>query len=261
MALPLPDIDRLGGFLAKVCSERLADYANRPYGGAPKAGRDGLFASALRRDGLAIIAEVKRSSPLGSIAALDALATARAYAAGGATALSVLTEPRHFEGSLEDLREIVAGQDLPALRKDFVVHPAMIDEAAEAGASAVLLLVPALKELTGEYLAYTHSLGLDGLVEVHTEREMELAVSVGARIIGINNRDLESLEVNLGTAPRVGQLAREEDFEGVLVALSGYRDRSALLSLEGVFDAVLIGSSLASSRDPAAALRLLLGRA
>ena len=104
------------------------------------------------------------------------------------------------------------------------------------------------------------SAGLDALVEVHTEEELDVALSAGARIIGVNNRDLHTLEINLGTAPRVGLLAREYDFDGVLIALSGYSNRAELISLADVFDAVLIGSSLAGSADIEASTRALLGR-
>lgn len=262
MTAKLPDLDRVKGFLGEVSRERLADYAGRaaPTPGAPRPARR-LESALAGRDGLRLVAEVKRSSPLGAIAELDALAAARAYAEGGASALSVLTEPRHFRGSLGDLRSVVGGQTLPVLRKDFVVHPAMVVEAADAGAAAVLLIVAALGDATAGFLRHAEACGLDALVEVHTEAELELALSIGSRMLGVNNRDLSSLEINLGTAPRLGQLARQDDFEGVLVALSGYTDAAGLRSLEGLFDAVLVGSSLARAAEPASAARALLGRA
>ncbi|MFN3266565.1 MAG: indole-3-glycerol-phosphate synthase TrpC, partial [Deinococcales bacterium] len=105
------------------------------------------------------------------------------------------------------------------------------------------------------------TVGLDALVEVHTETELDLALEAGAKIVGVNNRDLVSLDINLGTAPRIGLLAREYDFEGVLIALSGYSNRAELISLEGVFNAVLIGSSLVQSDDIAQSVRRLLGTA
>ena len=256
----LPELSTLEGTLGRICRARLEDYQNASFdlGAARETTR--RFENALKGSKLKLIAEVKRSSPRGAVSlGLNALEAARAYAAGGASALSVLTEPRDFNGSLEDLREVVQHLDLPVLRKDFTVHPYMMLEAADVGASAVLLLVNVLLENTKAYLEASHHLGLDALVEVHTETELEIALAAKARIIGVNNRDLKTLDINLGTAPRVGLLAREYDFEGVLIALSGYSNRAELISLEGVFDAVLVGSSLAGSGSIEAATRGLLG--
>jgi indole-3-glycerol phosphate synthase len=257
----LPELVTLEGTLGRICRARLEDYASASLqlGSAREPKR--LFEHALSGSGLKLIAEVKRSSPRGAVSlGLNALEAAKAYAAGGASALSVLTEPRDFSGSLEDLIEVVNNVDLPVLRKDFTVHPKMLLEAADAGASAVLLLVNVLKQDTKSYLEASHHLGLDALVEVHTENELEIALAAKARIIGVNNRDLKTLDINLGTAPRVGLLAREYDFEGVLIALSGYSNRAELISLEGVFDAVLVGSSLVGSGSIEASTRALLGR-
>jgi indole-3-glycerol phosphate synthase len=256
----LPELETLEGTLGRICRARLEDYADTSFeiGAARETTR--RFENALSGSGLKLIAEVKRSSPRGAVSlGLNALEAARAYAAGGASALSVLTEPRDFNGSLEDLREVVKNVDLPVLRKDFTVHPNMLLEAADAGASAVLLLVNVLEQHTKDYLEASHHLGLDALVEVHTEAELEIALAAKARIIGVNNRDLKTLDINLGTAPRVGLLAREYDFEGVLIALSGYSNRAELISIEGVFDAVLVGSSLAGSGSLEASTRTLLG--
>ncbi len=266
--ISLPDVQKLGGTLGSICRERAADYAGSSLEIPPDATafHGGHFEKALRSDGqhVKLIAELKRSSPRGVIQPdLDALETARAYAEGGASALSVLTEPRHFQGSLDDLRVISGQQSLPTLRKDFVVHPAQILEAKSAGASAVLLLVNVLGNLTRDYLQLAHACGLDALVEVHTEDELEIALLAGSRILGVNNRDLVTLEINTGTAPRIGMLARQDDFEGVLIALSGYSNRAELISLEGLFDAVLVGSSLAgagSSEQITSATRALLAR-
>jgi indole-3-glycerol phosphate synthase len=283
---PLPDPDQLAallenleGFLGQISRERLVAYAHLPYHLSDRlpyhlpdrlpyhlpaaqpftpAGFELALVRQPNSEKLALIAEVKKASPTGHSALIEALAAAQAYGAGGARAISVLTEPAHFGGSLEDLAAVAAGQALPSLRKDFVVHPAMLSEAKAAGASAVLLIVASLGQQTKPYLELCHVLGLDALVEVHTEAELELALEAGARIIGVNNRDLKTLEINLGTAPRIGQLARMEDFEGVLIALSGYQDRAGLRSLEGLFEAVLIGSHLATAPDLAAAVRQLL---
>jgi indole-3-glycerol phosphate synthase len=256
----LPDLVTLEGTLGRICRGRLEDYAHLSTDlGAARAGTRG-FENAIKGPNLKLIAEVKRSSPRGAVSlGLNALEAARQYAAGGASAISVLTEPRDFNGSLEDLIEVVNNQDLPVLRKDFTVHPHMLLEAADAGASAVLLLVNVLLDNTKAYLEASHHLGLDALVEVHTEAELEIALAAKSRIIGVNNRDLKTLDINLGTAPRVGLLAREYDFEGVLVALSGYSNRAELISLGGVFDAVLVGSSLAGSGSLEASTRSLLG--
>ena len=259
--MKLPELTSLEGTLGRICRARLEDYAHASLeiGAAREPKR--LFENALSGSGLKLIAEVKRSSPRGAVSlGLNALEAAKAYVAGGASALSVLTEPRDFNGSLEDLIEVVSNVDLPVLRKDFTVHPHMLLEAADAGASAVLLLVNVLEQDTKSYLEASHHLGLDALVEVHTEAELEIALAAKARIIGVNNRDLKTLDINLGTAPRVGLLAREYDFEGVLIALSGYSNRAELISLEGVFDAVLVGSSLAGSGSIEASTRALLGR-
>jgi indole-3-glycerol phosphate synthase len=160
---------------------------------------------------LAVIAEVKRRSPSkGDIApGLDAVAQARAYEAAGADAVSVLTEPTRFGGSLEDLRAVAAAVDLPVLRKDFIVDPGQIWEAAEAGAAAVLLIVAILDDdRLRELLLEARTCGLDPLVEVHDLDETRRAGRSGCGLVGINNRDLSTLEVDLATteclAPALG---------------------------------------------------------
>ena len=154
------------------------------------------------------------------------------------------------------MREAV---DLPLLRKDFVVDPFMLEEARAFGASAALLIVALLGELTGAYLEEVRRLGLEALVEVHTERELEIALEAGAEILGINNRDRAPLHINRGTAPRLGRLARKRGFGGVLGAESGYARREELKALEGLFDAVLVGTSLMRSPNLEEALRQLVG--
>lgn len=219
------------------------------------------FAAALAAPGLSVIAEVKRASPSqGAIAPLDPVAAARAYRAGGAAALSVLTESRHFGGELAHIEQVGAAVDLPILRKDFTVHPAQLLEARSAGASAVLLIVALCGERTADYLRFARSLGLDALVEVHDERELEVALASGAQIVGVNNRDLRTLEIDTGTAPQLCRLARRRGYEGLLVAESGYRRREELEALDGIADAVLVGTSLAGSDDLERALRELLPR-
>ncbi|WP_019585027.1 indole-3-glycerol phosphate synthase TrpC [Deinococcus apachensis] len=251
--------DHVPGVLGRIVRERAQDYAGAdPDPGAPRP-RKGRFRSALSSPGLALIAEVKRASPSeGAIAPLDPAQAARAYEMGGAAAISVLTEPRHFDGNPEALHAVVAAVGRPVLRKDFVVHPAMLREAADWGASAALLMVSVLGEAVGEYLKTAHHLGLDALVEVHNEQELDLALAAGAEIIGVNNRDLTTLAIDLGVSPQLIQRAREGGFSGVLVAESGYRTAADLASVRDLADAVLVGSSLAGSGDLARAARELM---
>ncbi|MEX2543330.1 MAG: indole-3-glycerol phosphate synthase TrpC, partial [Trueperaceae bacterium] len=203
-------------------------------------------------------AEIKRASPSqGAIAELDPAKAAQAYQAGGARALSVLTEPRHFGGDLGHIGLVRAASWLPVLRKDFTVHPAQLREAKSAGASAVLLIVALTAGLTGAYLRYARGLGLDALVEVHDEAELDQALAAGAEIIGVNNRDLRTLEIDLETAPRLMSRARLAGFDGVLVAESGYRSGDELRDLSGLADAVLVGTSLAGSGDLEGAMKRL----
>lgn len=247
------------GVLGRIARERAADYADAPLGGeAPRAADGARFEAALRAPSLAVIAEIKRGSPsAGAIADLDPVATAHAYARGGAAALSVLTEPRHFGGSLAHLRDVAAASPLPAMRKEFVVHPAQLHEAADAGASAVLLIAAVLGPELGAYLALADRLGLAALVEVHDEAETDAALDAGASVLGVNNRDLRTLEVDLATAPRLLRRARDAGFGGVAVAESGYRTPEDLAPVRDLADAVLVGTALARSGDPAGALRAL----
>lgn len=208
---------------------------------------------------VALVAEIKRASPSqGPIADLDPLATAHAYAAAGAAAVSVLTEPHRFGGALAHLQAVAAAVPVPALRKDFVVHPRQVEEAAAAGARGVLLIVGLLGAATGAYLRYARRVGLDALVEVHDEEELALAREAGADLIGVNNRDLRTLEIDLTCAPRLIAWGRG-DPSVTWVAESGYGDASQLAALRGIADAVLVGTRLAASADVGTALRTLLG--
>jgi indole-3-glycerol phosphate synthase len=244
--------------LGGIVRERWADYqaaAEKPL--TPQGARPSL-AAAIAVPGLSLIAEVKRQSPSqGAIAELEPVSAAKAYARGGAAAISVLTEPRHFGGTLAHLQAVAEVVALPLLRKDFTVHPQQLREAKAAGASAVLLIVAVLGEQTGPYLNYADVLGLDALIEVHTEAELELALTHGARIIGVNNRDLTTLSLDLSTAPRLLRRARERR-DALLVAESGYRTAAELIPLQGLADAVLVGGSLAGSNDLEQAVRNLL---
>ncbi|WP_291426440.1 indole-3-glycerol phosphate synthase TrpC [Deinococcus sp.] len=257
--IPVVDFSHVPGVLGLIVAERARDYAGADPDLGPERTAQRRFEAALRGPGLSLIAEVKRASPSqGAIAPLDPAQAALAYQTGGASAISCLTEPRHFGGSPEALWQVVAATTLPVLRKDFVVHPAMVREAAEWGASAALLMVSVLGNAVADYLRMAEWLGLDALVEVHDERELELALATDARIIGINNRDLTTLKIDLEVSPRLIAQARQAGFTGVLVAESGYATPADLAPVRPLADAVLVGSSLAGSGDLAQATRTLL---
>ena len=253
------------GVLGDICRQRLGDYpVDNAAAPSTVSTTDGAaFRQALLAEGLSVIAEVKRASPsAGVIAQLDPVEAAASYRRGGARALSVLTEPRHFGGDLAHLAAVVAEVPLPALRKDFTVHPMQLEEAAAAGAAAALLIVAVLGSHLGGYLSYARALGLAPLVEVHDDAELELALASGADLLGVNNRNLHTLDIDLATAPRLIAAARTRGFSGICVAESGYRSAAQLRPLVGVADAVLIGTSLAGSGDLAGAVaRLLAGMA
>jgi indole-3-glycerol phosphate synthase len=217
------------------------------------------FAQALARPGLSVIAEHKRRSPSAGLIRgdLELEDVVSAYERGGAAALSVLTEGPSFGGSLDDLRAARAVSALPILRKDFVVDPYQLYEALAAGADAVLLIVAAL---TPDELTQLHelagSLGLAALVEVHDGSELERAAACGAKLIGINNRDLTTLEVDIR---RTFELLPGVPAGTTIVAESGLRTAGDLVELaEAGVDAVLIGEALMRSTDIENALRGLL---
>lgn len=257
-----PDLSRVPGVLGEISRRRWAEVVDlEPPSFPPTSQPRPSLLEALQAPGLSLIAEVKRKSPSqGDIAQLDPAQVAQAYAKGGARAISVLTEPHYFAGSNADLLAVRQAVGLPILRKDFTVHPRQLEEARTLGASAVLLIVAVLGELTGAYLELAQQQGLDALVEVHDEAELEVALSSRAQILGINNRNLVDLKIDRTTAPRLGRLARERGFGGALVAESGYSHPAELEELHGLFDAVLIGTSLARSQDWQAAVQKLTFR-
>lgn len=213
------------------------------------------FDHALRgRDALDVIAEFKQRSPsLGAIAERGLEARVRRYVDAGAAAVSVLTEPDRFGGSYADLELAARTVDAPVLMKDFVVEPVQAIEAAHLGASAVLLIVrclspAALRELADAVV----SLGMTPLVECHEASEMERALEIDEAVIGVNNRDLDSLEVDRSRAPA---LLREVPRDRVVVAESGYESAEDVREIRGVADAVLIGSALMKLDDPAERIR------
>jgi indole-3-glycerol phosphate synthase len=219
------------------------------------------FAAALRSGaGLAVIAEVKRHSPSrGDLdARLDPAELARAYERGGAACLSVLTDREFFGGSADDLRDARRAAALPVLRKDFTVAAADLCDARIMGADAVLLIVAALDDTElRDFHALAGELELDALVEVHDEAELDRALAAGAGLVGVNQRDLVTFEVDTSRAARVGR-ALSARGDVVRVAESGIRGPgdAAALAREG-FDAVLVGESLVTSGDPGGAVRAL----
>ena len=218
------------------------------------------FRKALSRPGRRVIAEVKRASPSQGVIRpdFDPVAIASGYEANGAAALSVVTEERFFSGSLRYLSDIASKVSLPVLRKDFVLDPYQLVEARSSGADAVLLIAAMLDEGALEDLhAEARSLSLDVLVEVHSEPELELALGIGASLVGINNRDLRTFRVDLGVAeallPRVPPHA-------LAVCESGIRDVEQVERLEASGGRVfLVGETLMRAGDPGAKLAELLG--
>ncbi len=222
--------------------------------------QDRPFSEALTRPGLSLIAEFKRRSPSRGDIAVDAdvAAQVRAYERGGAAALSVLTDGPHFGGSLKDLRAARAACEMPIIRKDFIVDPYQLYEAAVNGADAVLLIVRALgdEQLRALY-EQARALDLDCLVEVHDAEELERALEAGADVIGINNRDLDEQRVDIATT---FELLPDVPAGKAVVAESGISGRSELEELDRVgVDAVLIGGALMEAADPEAKTRELAG--
>jgi indole-3-glycerol phosphate synthase len=218
------------------------------------------FAGALRSSPApAVIAEVKRSSPsAGAIRDAAPGEQARAYEAGGAAAISVLTEPRHFDGSLLDLQAARRAVGLPVLRKDFLVHPSQVIESRAAGADAVLLIAAAVGEPELKALLATAAdLGLGSLVEAHREEDLERALHTDAELIGVNARDLETLEVDVDHA--LSLLARIPE-DRLAVAESGMTTRDQVArAVDAGARAVLIGEALMRADDPRAKLEELRG--
>ncbi len=257
-----------GNVVHEIAARRLADV--RPELDA--LGRAGLarmvaaapaprpIAELLAQPGLHLIAEVKRGSPsAGSIAAGDdAVARARAYAAGGVTAISVLCEPHWFGGSVDDLRAVRAAVSVPVLAKEFVVDARQLELLRGAGADLVLLLAvlhPARR--LARLVAQARDLGLEPLVEAHDARDLDAALATDARVIGVNNRDLRTLDVDPERAVRLRELVPEDR---LVVAESGVRDVATIARWRAIgFDAALVGEALMRASDPAAAARAYVG--
>ena len=219
------------------------------------------FRAALSNEGVNVIAEIKSASPsAGSIVDdPDVETIARDYARGGAAAMSIVTEPEFFRGSRDWIFRAKNAAGLPIVMKDFVVEPSQIVRGIAAGADAILLLAALLDVAQiRDFVALAEAYGCDALVEVHDEQELERAIAGGARVIGVNNRDLRDFRVDLGTSERLGS-AMPADV--IRVAESGIRSRSDVDRLRAAgFHAFLVGESLLRQNDRAAAVRALVER-
>lgn len=251
--------------LDRIVKQKQAEVAERKAARPLSALRDQPvapprdFAAALARPGLSVIAELKRRSPSRGLLAesLDPALVARAYEAGGAAAMSVLTDREFFGGSESDLQAARGAVCLPVIRKDFTIDEYQVHEARSIGADAVLLIVRILEDaLLCDLLAAATGAGLAALVETHTAEEVDRALAAGARIVGVNSRDLDTFEVRLDAAlalrPRIG--------DAIAVAESGIQtaEDAARVRAAG-FDAILVGESLVRSGDPAGKIAELLG--
>jgi indole-3-glycerol phosphate synthase len=258
-------IPEILGFLSALVADVRRDLDRRPLDesrlmarvAALPPARD--FAGALRSGRPALIAEVKRASPsAGEIADVDAGSLAAAYEEAGAAAISVLTEPRHFHGSLADLRAVRLRTRLPVLRKDFLIHPAQLVESRAEGADAALVIARALPGAALPALvAAAADLGLGCVVEIDREADLDRVLDSGAEIVGVNARDLETLDVD---PERALALARRVPADRVVVVESGIATREQVeRAVDAGATAVLVGEALMRASDPGAALRELAG--
>jgi indole-3-glycerol phosphate synthase len=257
-----------GTVLDRIIEARRAAIAHRKKSVPEAALRFGVkhalpvrdFAAALGRDSLNVIAELKKASPSRGLirADFDPVTLAKELEAAGAAALSVLTEEEFFQGDVKHMRDARAAVGLPVLRKDFIVDPWQVWEARATNADSFLLIVAALEDRhLAELLALGRELGMEPLVEVHTHEELTRALAVGARIIGVNNRDLRTLEVRVETSRELVEIIPEHC---IAVCESGLRSHENLVRLRAAgFDAFLIGEHLMAQPEPGAALRTLLG--
>lgn len=250
----------IAGHVREVVDRRRRDtpltaLRDRPLFGASTRG----FASSLGGAARRIIAEVKRASPSKGLirANLDAVAIARAYADHGARAISVLTEERHFQGSLNDLEQIHAAVTVPLLRKDFMLDAYQLTEAKSYGADAVLFIAALLdRALLRELREQAMALGLDSLVEVHNEKELHAALEAGAQLVGINNRDLKTFEVDISTTEKLAPLVPAGR---LAICESGIDNIEQIRRVEGWgIHVFLIGESLMRAPEPGKKLRELL---
>jgi indole-3-glycerol phosphate synthase len=241
----------------REAAQPLATLAERAGAQPLRAGR--FFGALSVADEVNVIAECKRRSPSKGVLRddYDPVAIATAYADAGAAAISVLTEPTFFDGALEHLSAVRAAVDIPVLRKDFIVSEYQLLEAKIAGADAILLIVAALRPAELKVL-HDHATrhGLDALVEVHDARELAIAVDVGARIIGVNNRNLRTLQVDVHASDQlIAQMPRDV----VAVSESGLQSAGDLLRLKALgYRAFLIGERFMTAAEPGSALKALI---
>ena len=221
---------------------------------------DFAFEKALRKEGVSFICECKKASPSKGLIAPDFpyLEIAKEYEAAGADCISVLTEPKWFLGSDGYLKEIASAVSIPCIRKDFTVDEYMIYEAKILGASAVLLICSILsEEQIREYIGICDELGLSALVETHDEEEVDMAVRAGARIVGVNNRNLKDFSVDTGNSARLKSLVGDDI---IFVSESGVKDGNDVAELRKIsVDAVLVGEALMRASDKKAKLKELRG--
>lgn len=249
-------------FLDKIVASRSAavtDLKQRGFDAtAPGPVRD--FKAALVAPGMSIIAEIKRRSPSkGDLnPSLDPASMAKSYQAGGARAVSVLTEPEFFDGSPEDLEAARSAIDLPVLWKDFVLDPVQIAFARSCGADAVLLIVRMTPDTLDELIREAKDVGVTALVEIFDESDLERALEAGAEVVGVNHRDLSTFEEDPTATKRLRPLVPDDV---VLVAESAISTRSDIEALESIgVGAALIGEAIVTSTDPVAKISELLGR-
>lgn len=220
-----------------------------------------LFEKALKKEDIAFICEVKKASPSKGVIAnnFKYLEIAKEYESAGADAISVLTEPDFFLGDNKYLKEIVNNVKIPVLRKDFIIDEYQIYESKQIGASAVLLICTLLDfDALGKYISIAHSLGLSALVEVHDETEVEFAIKAGARIIGVNNRNLKTFEVDIANSVKLRPMIPENI---IFVSESGIKSAQDITLLKSIkANAVLIGETLMTSDDKKKQLKILRGK-